>query len=404
MQSGRYNQASDPVVDRVSHSLPTLGRNRLGMAMTTARSMATFQSLSLSCALLLSGLCYQANAAATGYPIVTILDGGKPDRGSVNIGGKSVNGWAIAPGKSAVLKPDGDLKVPADGSIYLELTYLDRGYGRLEMTMDGTDGKKVKPAKHTRLMLMDSGAWMTTLIQFTDLVPGSSPEIRISLGRAPQDTLILSKGQIQTEVFQNPVFQYLVREDWKRPYTGTTMKGGVSNTTLRGKAMVGYQGWFRTPNDPFDSGWFHWGNIAKGQFSIDMWPDTSAYPAEALEKAADVKTLSGKTAYLFSSASPHVVRQHFAWMRKYDIDGAFLQRFIGSGGHAVNGQAEWVLGNVRDAANREGRIWAIEYDVSGAPDDKLLDYIQRDWKWMIDEFGLKKDPSYAREGDRKSVV
>ncbi len=55
------------------------------------------------------------------------------------------------------------------------------------------------------------------------------------------------------------------------------------------------------------------------------------------------------------------------------------------------------MGNIREAANKEGRIWAVEYDVSGVPDDRLLDLIKKDWAWLIDQFGLRKDPSYAHE-------
>jgi len=101
------------------------------------------------------------------------------------------------------------------------------------------------------------------------------------------------------------------------------------NTTLKGKVMVGYQGWFRTPNDPEGSGWFHWGNIPEKSFSVDMWPDISQYPPGVLEKAADVKLKSGKQAWLFSSVWPEVADTHFRWMREHDIDGAFLQRFVG---------------------------------------------------------------------------
>lgn len=371
--------------------------------MATDDSMAKFHSIPLACILLISGLCISAGGQTSGTLVKIVEDGGSGERSSLTVAGRPTDGWQIQPGKGALVKPESDFKVPADGNLYLELTYLDRGYGRLELSAKAGDAKPVKPAKHTRLMLMDSGSWMTTQIQFTSLKPGEVPEVRVSLARDPQNTLVIGKGRIQAEVFPNPIFQYLVREDWKRPYAGSTLRGAVANTTLKGKAMVGYQGWFRTPNDPYDSGWIHWGNMQRGDFSIDMWPDTSAYPPEALEKAANVKTLSGKTAYLFSSASPHVVRQHFAWMRKHDIDGAFLQRFINAGTYATTGHPEWALGNVRDAANREGRVWAVEYDVSGAPDEKLFDLISRDWKWLVDDFGLKKDPAYAKEGTKPVV-
>src|SRR5690606_35913543 len=106
------------------------------------------------------------------------------------------------------------------------------------------------------------------------------------------------------------------------------------------------------------------------------------------------KRLSGKQAYLFSSAWPSSVDLHFRWMRENGIDGAFLQRFVSDNLHSISGKPEWVLANVRAAANREGRIWAVEYDISGYPDAKLLETLKRDWKWFIDEFKLLEDPNY----------
>ncbi|MEY3895937.1 MAG: hypothetical protein RLZZ214_1457, partial [Verrucomicrobiota bacterium] len=94
---------------------------------------------------------------------------------------------------------------------------------------------------------------------------------------------------------------------------------------------------------------------------------------------------------------------HFRWMREHEIDGAFLQRFISGQLHSKNGAPEWVLANVRASANREGRIWAIEYDVSGCPESKLLETMTADWKWLVDEFRLFDDPSYAREAGKPVV-
>jgi hypothetical protein len=37
----------------------------------------------------------------------------------------------------------------------------------------------------------------------------------------------------------------------------------VSATSLRGKIMCGYQGWFRCPGDAANLGWVHWSRNAK---------------------------------------------------------------------------------------------------------------------------------------------
>jgi hypothetical protein len=316
---------------------------------------------------------------------------------------RTIKAWEIAPQQQMRFQTESAVTVPKDGVVYLEITYLDRGYGRLGVTGKTADGKEVKPDKYTRINLTDSKTWVTSLQRLSGLTPGTPAEFQLRMDRnSANNPLAVAKGKIQTTPFKDPIFNYLISEPWKRPYDGPTA-ANLQNGTLKGKIMVGYQGWYRTPNDPCDQGWVHWGNIAKGEFSVDMWPDTSAYPPETLDKAADVKTLSGKTAYLFSSAWPHSTRLHFSWMRKNNIDGAFLQRFVSDGSYAVNGRQEWVMGNVRDAANREGRVWAVEYDISGCPDDKLLDFIKTDWAWIIDGFGLKSDKAYARENGKPVV-
>ena len=292
--------------------------------------------------------------------------------------------------------------LPIAGTLYLEVTYLDKGYGRVRVTYTGSDGAMKKPDKYTGVVLADSGKWITSHQRLSGLPDTAVPEIKINLEKPRNgNTLLISKVSLQNEPFHDDHFQYLLAEAWRHSYDGPTVPG-LDNTTLKGKVMVGYQGWFRTPNDPADRGWVHWGNMDQGTFSTDMWPDVSAYPPEALDKAGDVKTLSGKTGLLFSSAWPEVVRTHFAWMRQYQIDGAFVQRFLGDMSSS-SGRPDWVLGNVRAAANQEGRIWAVEYDVSGAKDETVLATLKKDWMWMVDDFGIKKDPAYAREGGKLVV-
>src|SRR6516164_9352987 len=69
-------------------------------------------------------------------------------------------------------------------------------------------------------------------------------------------------------------------EPWLRPYTGPT-RTDVDATTLDGKVLCGYQGWFNTPGDGTDFGFTPWGQgldrPAGGRFTVDMWPDVSEY-------------------------------------------------------------------------------------------------------------------------------
>ena len=54
-------------------------------------------------------------------------------------------------------------------------------------------------------------------------------------------------------------------------------RADVDATTLDGKVLCGYQGWFNTPGDGTDFGFTHWGQgldrPGGGRFTVDMWPD-----------------------------------------------------------------------------------------------------------------------------------
>jgi len=55
---------------------------------------------------------------------------------------------------------------------------------------------------------------------------------------------------------------------------------------------------------------------------------------------------------------------------------------------------------VRDAANRTGRVFAVEYDMSGAPTNQLLDRMANDWRWLVDTVGITSEPSYLYHDGR----
>src|SRR5579862_2246365 len=76
-------------------------------------------------------------------------------------------------------------------------------------------------------------------------------------------------------------------DPWLRPYTGPT-RTDVDATTLDGKVLCGYQGWFNTPGDGTDFGFTHWGQGLDrpngGRFTVDMWPDLAEYDPKDLQE------------------------------------------------------------------------------------------------------------------------
>ncbi len=173
----------------------------------------------------------------------------------------------------------------------------------------------------------------------------------------------------------------------------------VDSSTLTGKVMVGYQGWFNAEGDGAKRGYNHWtrGNVlpAPGKVRIDMWPDLTGFPA-AERFPTDLVHADGRRAEVFSSYVRPTVVRHFSWMREHGIDGVFLQRFINSlscGNSLAANNA--VLENVRAGARQHGRVYALMYDLSSlAPGN--ADILIADWKKLLRETKLTRDPAYLR--------
>src|SRR6267143_5806041 len=135
----------------------------------------------------------------------------------------------------------------------------------------------------------------------------------------------------------------------------------VDPSTLKGKVLLGYQGWFRCPaGGASGTNWSHWtssGAPTAASISIDMYPDTREFESgEAC--AIPNMTVGGAPAYLFSAGNSKTVARHFRWMRDYGLDGVLVQRFVTDlTGNYNAGDA--VLKNIIAAAAQYGRVFAI---------------------------------------------
>lgn len=177
----------------------------------------------------------------------------------------------------------------------------------------------------------------------------------------------------------------------------------VNSSTLTGKVMVGYQGWFNAEGDGAKRGYNHWtrGNVmpAPGNIRVDMWPDLTEFPAAERFPTGFVHA-DGTQAEVFSSYLRPTVVRHFAWMEEHGIDGVFLQRFINSlkrGNSLAANNA--VLENVRAGARQHGRVYALMYDLSSLAPGQA-DVLIADWKKLLRDTRLTSDSAYLRHNGK----
>ncbi len=180
----------------------------------------------------------------------------------------------------------------------------------------------------------------------------------------------------------------------------------VDTSTLIGKVVCGYQGWFRCEGDGSNNGWHHYaagGKFEPGHSHIEMWPDVSELPPQD-RVATSFKHADGRTAEVFSSVRESVVQLHFKWMRDYGIDGAFVQRFAATTrDKRFREPMNQVLAYCQAAAKANGRGWTLMYDLSGIKEDGIQLVID-DWKRLITEKRLDRDGSAYFKHHGKPLV
>jgi hypothetical protein len=175
----------------------------------------------------------------------------------------------------------------------------------------------------------------------------------------------------------------------------------VDASTLNGKVLLGYQGWFSCPGDgnPANN-WRSWsrGVPAADTLTIDLFPDLSELDPDERCPVPGM-TIGGKPAFLYSAWKPKTVARHFRWMKDYGLDGVLVQRFVGSiAGKRSSGDV--VLKNIVAGARQYGRTFAIEYDITGGDPATFAQTLKDDWVYLVDELKLTADPNYLRHNGK----
>ncbi len=181
----------------------------------------------------------------------------------------------------------------------------------------------------------------------------------------------------------------------------------VDTSTLKGKIMCGYQGWFNCEGDGAERGWVHWtkrrGPLASGNAKIDLWPDVSELgPDERF--ATGFTNAQGRPFEVFSPFKQATVLRHFEWMREHGIDGVFVQRFI------VDVQSpkglnhnNTVLGHCREGAKKSGRAFVVMYDLSGLGSNRISQ-VMNDWRSLRTGMRVTDDGAYLKHNGKPLVA
>ncbi|KAL3686125.1 hypothetical protein R1sor_004147 [Riccia sorocarpa] len=181
----------------------------------------------------------------------------------------------------------------------------------------------------------------------------------------------------------------------------------ADRSTLLGKVMFGYQGWFLTPNDGGNVGWRHWSGdenvFDNSTATIDLWPDMSEY--EETEATSGLHYANGDQVKVFSSLHRSTVNKHFEWIRDYQLDGVFLQRFLGE----VNDRRFFFIRNnvtlhVMAAAETYGRTFSIMYDISGVSEASLVQSFKDDWNYLSQTLHVTQSSAYQLHQGRPVVA
>ncbi len=200
------------------------------------------------------------------------------------------------------------------------------------------------------------------------------------------------------------------REDVLRqtlaPYAGLVERG-TDVSTLTGKVVCGYQGWFACEGDGSERGWVHWSKSRRqfgpGTAKIDLWPDVSELAPDELFDTG-FRHADGRTARVFSSHKKATVLRHFRWMKDHGLDGVMVQRFAvdlrDPRGLRHNNT---VLAHCREGANSTGRGWALMYDLSGLPAGGTAEVLA-DWRLLREKMRLGQDAAYFHHRKRPLVA
>ncbi len=182
----------------------------------------------------------------------------------------------------------------------------------------------------------------------------------------------------------------------------------VDCSTLDGKVMFGYQGWFLHPDDgSYLAQWRHWGGDMSSpeDLTVDMFPDFREYEKDELYPTGNnfFTYDDGRPVRVYSAYTKKTVVRHMKWVRDYGLDGVFLQRFVTNTTNSnMRRSRDTVTANIMAGCEKYGRAFANMWDISGFNPGRMQ-VIINDWKHLVDDLKITESPSYLHHRGRPLV-
>lgn len=270
------------------------------------------------------------------------------------------------------------------------ITFYDEGTSTINLQYNANDGVNYKSNAITKT---NTNAWITVTVAVTNA------SFRNAQNNA-SDFRINGNGNNYIKEIAIAIGT-LIEENEPIPTVSSS-----SYSEFIGKSVVGYQAWFKTGNAT--SGWNHWSGSAPpapNKLSFEIYPDVTEYLDTDLAQTSLANLGNGNPSKLFNSTNKTVIDTHFKWMKDYGIDGAAVQRFIGGIGGAILNSPNSAAIKIKQAAEANGRLFYICYDISSTGMEATWDdIIKFDWVYNVEQNNnLTASPAYAKVGNKPVV-
>lgn len=382
------------------------------------RLMRPWLLLPLMAGLLFALTHVRATAAAPAAPValqpLSVADG---QLTTVSLDGRTC--WQSAEGRGLAVALMYFKTPPSfqagSGPLYLQVMMRETGVGRIEAEYDSAvEGgapmrarfQRAEDACETRLFGGGGRSEAVFKLEKPRLRGGQhgGADLRLS-AHLREGRLTVERALLWTTPPQ--LFAQAAAEPWLGVYAGPS-RSDVDRSTLDGKVLCGYQGWFGAPHDGSGGGYVHWGRdgsrLSPALLTVDMWPDLAEYDPADLFSVAGLKMPDGSPAHVYSAYRKGPVLLHCKWMRQHGIDGVFMSRFtVQTLSPERRRHADMVLANVREGCNREGRVWAMMLDVSG-PAVMTTQSVVNDWIHLCDDMKIRQDGRYLMHNGKPVVL